>query len=167
MRRKWVSGNISPIHCAQVGMDNDKTLAILRLLSDGNDPETGKPFPPDSPYQRPDVIRALFHAVRVLESGAAIGQTSAAADPKQIERPGRTLPGNAGKPWSKEEDGRLTNGFDSGASIEELAAVHGRSRIAIEARLAKFGKVPMPAGVRGMGTQRASDSARTSYTVQV
>ena len=48
-----------------------KALTILKHLSDGNDPETGKPFPPDSPYQRPDVIRALFHAVRELENPPA------------------------------------------------------------------------------------------------
>ncbi len=52
-------------------MDHDEALTILKHLSDGNDPETGKPFPPDSPYQRPDVIRALFHAVRELENSPA------------------------------------------------------------------------------------------------
>ena len=53
-----------------------------KLLSDGNDPETGKPFPPNSPYQRPDIIRALFHAVRVLESGATISEAPATNEKK-------------------------------------------------------------------------------------
>lgn len=147
-------------------MDHPKALVILKLLSDGHDPETGKPFPPESPYQRPEVIRALFYAVRALEAGAAITETPAAGE-KKPERPARALPGNAGKPWSKEEDERLVTGFDGGTSIEELAATHGRSKIAIEARLAKFGKVPMPAGVRATSPNRAADSARPSYVVQI
>jgi len=147
-------------------MDHSKALDVLKLLSDGNDPETGKPFPPNSPYQRPDIIRALFHAVRVLESGATISEAPATNE-KKPERSARALPGNAGKPWSKEEDGRLTSSFDGGTSIEDLAAAHGRSKIAIEARLAKFGKVPMPAGVRGTNPNRVADSARASYVVQI
>ena len=52
-------------------MDHDQALTILKDLADGKDPETGDPFPPDSPYQRPDVIRALFHAAREMESTVA------------------------------------------------------------------------------------------------
>lgn len=146
-------------------MDHDKALAILRLLSDGNDPETGKPFPPNSPYQRPDVIRALFHAVRELEG--APGEAKATTEQREQKKSARPMPGNAGKPWSKEEDAQLVTGFDGGTSIEDLAAAHGRSRIAIEARLAKFGKVPMPAGVRNSSNApRASDIDRALYATQ-
>ena len=159
-------------------MDHDKALKILKLLSDGNDPETGKPFPPDSPYQRPDVIRALFHAVRELKNdpasevrssdpGAGSLPTSAAGSRSSSDKPARPLLSNAGKPWSTEEDERLVAEFDAGETIAALATDHGRSRIAIEARLAKFGKVPMPAGVRsGKTTPHASDINRALYTTQ-
>jgi hypothetical protein len=198
-------------------MDHDKALRILKHLSDGNDPETGKPFPPDSAYQRPDVVRALFHAVRELEStpaseakpaseGASVSSRSSSGKPgrplpsnagKPAEggavpasearrcdpgagslpesavssrsssgKPARPLPSNAGKPWSKEEDEGLVAGFEAGQTIAALAADHGRSRIAIEARLARFGKVPMPAGVRGGQTPHASDINPALYATQ-
>jgi hypothetical protein len=57
-------------------------------------------------------------------------------------------------------------GFDAGQPIAALAVDHGRSRIAIEARLAKFGKVPMPAGVRGGKAPHASDIDCAFYATQ-
>jgi hypothetical protein len=57
-------------------------------------------------------------------------------------------------------------GFDAGETIAVLATDHGRSRIAIEARLAKFGKVPMPAGVRSGKAPHASDVDRALYATQ-
>jgi len=157
-------------------MDHDKALTILKHLSDGNDPETGKPFPPDSAYQRPDVVRALFHAVRELEntpaseakpaSEAGSLPESAVSSRASSGKPGRPLPSNAGKPWSKEEDEGLVAGFEAGQTIAALAADHGRSRIAIEARLARFGKVPMPAGVRSGQTPHASDINPALYATQ-
>jgi hypothetical protein len=57
-------------------------------------------------------------------------------------------------------------GFDAGQTIAALAADHGRSRIAIEARLARFGKVPMPTGVRSGKTPHTSDIDRALYATQ-
>ena len=91
-----------------------------------------------SPYQHPDTVRALYHAIRALEVVTS-----------RSKRPARNLPGNSGKPWSAGEDTQLVSAFDAGQPMEALAATHGRTRFAIEARLAKLGKVPMPAGVRG------------------
>lgn len=116
-------------------MNDERALAILQALANGADPASGAAFPAGSPYQHPDTVRALFRAIRALE----------AARPK---RPAQALHGNAGKPWSPEEDATLAAGFDAGQPLEALAAAHGRSRFAVEARLAKLGKVPMPAGVR-------------------
>jgi hypothetical protein len=161
-------------------MDHDKALRILKHLSDGNDPETGKPFAPDRPYQRPDVIRALFHAVRELENspvsearrcdpGTGSLPESAADAPlaSAVASPRRGAPApRSGKPWSTEEDEKLVAGFDAGRTIAGLAADHGRSRIAIEARLARFDKVPMPSGVRGGKTPHASDIDRSLYAPQ-
>jgi hypothetical protein len=56
--------------------------------------------------------------------------------------------------------------FDAGETLAALAADHGRSRIAIEAPLARFGKVPMPAGVRGGKPPHASDVDRALYASQ-
>jgi hypothetical protein len=135
-------------------MDHEKALAILHALSNGNDPFSGAPLPAASLYQHPDVVRALYEAVRALEAAAA-------AQKRQAAR--ATGAGNSGKPWTKDEDERLVAAFDAGKSIDELAAAHGRSRLAIEARLARFGKVPMPAGVRAIAAGQAREPARAPY----
>ena len=124
------------------GMNDERALAILQVLANGADPASGTAFPAGSPYQHPDTVRALFHAIRALETTLS--------KPAHKEQ-SRGTHGNAGKPWSPEEDATLAAGFDAGQPLEALAAAHGRSRFAIEARLAKLGKVPMPAVVRAGG----------------
>jgi hypothetical protein len=120
-------------------MNDARALATLQALANGTDPLTGAAFPADSPYQHPDNVRALYHAIRALEAGA--NRPKRPASPNQ--------PSNSGKPWSSREDTQLVSAFDAGQPMEALAVTHGRSRFAIEARLAKLGKIPMPAGVRG------------------
>ena len=117
-------------------MEQDKALAILKTLADGVDPATGEQFSADSPYQHPDIIRALYWAVQAL-SGPARPQRQAAPRAEGA-------PTNAGKTWSEEEDLRLGQAFDAGKPIEQLAAEHRRSRWAIEARLVKLGKISEP-----------------------
>ncbi|MFO7190465.1 MAG: hypothetical protein DIU74_012320 [Pseudomonadota bacterium] len=132
-------------------MDQDKARSILKALAEGLDPRSGEAFPADSPYQHPDVIRALYAALEAMHPRA-----------DRRDAPRRSAPGNAGKPWSKEEDERLLAAFAAGLSIEALAAQHGRSRTGIEARLAKYGKVPPPAALpstRLRGAQPASPTA--------
>lgn len=109
-------------------MDQDKALRILQALAEGVDPNTGEAFGPESPYQQADVVRALYKAVNTLQ--------------KTWSRRGAL--DNAGKPWVPDEDERLLQAFDAGQSIPELARAHGRSRLAIEARLAKFDRVAPP-----------------------
>jgi hypothetical protein len=137
-------------------MDHEKALSILQALSSGTDPFSGAAFPAASPYQHPDVVRALYQAVQALAAAAA-------AQKRQAAR--ATGAGNSGQPWAKDEDERLLAGFDAGQSIDALAAAHGRSRLAIEARLARFGKVPMPAGVRAIGGVPAREAADARYAV--
>ena len=118
-------------------MEQDRALAILRTLSDGVDPATGETFPASSPYQRPDVIRALYWAVHTLQISAARSQRQAAPRAEGS-------PTNAGRPWSAEEDVRLAQAFDAGTPPDQLAQVHQRSRWAIEARLVRLGKIAAP-----------------------
>jgi len=137
-------------------MDHNAALAVLKSLADGVHPATGEIFAPDSPYQHPDVIRALLHAVRALEAPNAPAR-------KPASRPGA---GNAGQPWSQEEDDKLLAAFDAGHLLQDIATAHGRSKLAIEARLAKFGRMPMPAGVRSASDgAQARDAARSVYAL--
>ena len=116
-------------------MERDNAAKILQILADGIDPATGEPFPASSPYQRADIVRALFVAVQALGNPSR-GKTAASQDKPGFE--------NAGRPWSQEEDARLGRAFDAGKSIEILSEEHKRSRFAIEARLVKLGRIEEP-----------------------
>jgi hypothetical protein len=110
-------------------MDNNKALEILKALADGFSPTTGEKFPLASPYQHPDVVRALCHAVIVLEGKI------------RNERKRGQLPENAGQPWSSDEDQKLIQAFEAGQPMDELAKIHKRTRLSIESRLIKLGKI--------------------------
>jgi hypothetical protein len=121
-------------------MEKATALKIIQQLANGIDPHSGEVFRADSPYQHPDTVRALFTAVRALEAQSAPRQRAASAG---------NAPQNAGKPWSSDEDQALASAFDAGKQVPDLATQHQRSRFAIEARLAKLGKIEPPANLRG------------------
>jgi hypothetical protein len=147
-------------------MEKADALKIIQQLADGIDPQTGKAFGADSPYQHPDTVRALFVAVRALDASPA--SASAQAAPKQrAAAKGEGAPSNSGKPWSDDEDKALAAAFDTGKKILELATAHQRSRFAIEVRLAKLGKIEQPANMRGQSTRtNAAASDTAAYSVQ-
>ena len=118
-------------------MDEQKALAIVSALANGVNPLTGEVFPPDSPYQTADVVRALFLVQSMLESRAKPKPRSA------------SLPGNAGKPWSAEEDQKLLQAFDRGTPLPALAEAHGRPTAGIQARLEKHGRLQPSTGPQG------------------
>ncbi len=117
-------------------MERLQTLTILNALANGIHPATGEAFPADSPYQHPDTVRALFAAVRALETTGA----RAAPAPLSKSQPG-VAPANVGSRWTTEEEQRLAAAFDAGKRVSELAGLHSRSVAAIEARLLKLGKI--------------------------
>jgi hypothetical protein len=101
---------------------------IINVLAEGIHPVTGEAMPPDSPYNEPPVIRALFAVSRAL-------------DQYDTTRARRELPANAGKTWSGEEDDKLLAAFEAGHELKRMALDLGRSRVAVEARLVKLGKI--------------------------
>jgi hypothetical protein len=119
-------------------MDENKAFTIVSALANGINPLTGEVFPADSPYQAPDVIRALYSAVRGLEAAS-----------RRRTRASPVL-GNAGKPWSEDEDRQLLAEFDRGRPLAELAQTHGRTRGGIQARLVRHGRL-LPEGDRPLG----------------
>ena len=58
-------------------MDQAQALAIVRSLANGVDPESGEVFPPESAYQRPQVVRALYVAAAALERIGALWTSAA------------------------------------------------------------------------------------------
>jgi hypothetical protein len=101
---------------------------IINVLAQGIHPVTGEAMPADSPYNEPPVIRALFAVSQALQDCVA-------------PRVRHDLPANAGKTWSLEEDDRLRAAFDAGLELKQMALELGRSRLAVEARLVKLGKI--------------------------
>lgn len=104
-------------------MDIIRAKEIIGLLADGVDPTTGEVFPQDSAYNSPEVIRALFVALRELE------HTTKELDPLR----------NKGKPWTDIEDDKLRDEFKSKIKLSDIATEHGRTRGAIESRLDHLG----------------------------
>ncbi|RUL70199.1 hypothetical protein [Dyella choica] len=109
-------------------MNPSEARQILETLVNGVDPATGEVLAEQTPFNRLVVVRALFQAIRALE---------------QREKPARTRPqpGNAGKPWSKEEDKSLLEAYDAGAPIKHLAEEHARTKGAIQSRLLRHGRL--------------------------
>jgi hypothetical protein len=114
-------------------MEAERAAHILRALADGVDPFTGEVVDDSSPLQNPECIRALFAAVEALEGRAS--------DRNKRARENRGFNGRAGKPWDEREDGELTERFDAGWNVADLAKHLQRTRGAIRARLVRLGKI--------------------------
>lgn len=119
-------------------MEQEQAVRILHALANGVHPATGEVFSTDSPYQHPDTVRALFEAMRAMNSGSR--EPSITPERKAVDAPANTF-----VRWTPEEEVRLANGFDSGKTTLTLARLHNRSRAAIEARLLKLGKIDVSA----------------------
>jgi len=103
-------------------MDKKQTLHIIESLANGIDSTTGEVFPDNSPYQNVEIVRALFHATKLLSSS------------KQKE-----LPTNAGNPWSEEEHNQVIQAFQDGFTITQIAKNHQRTYGAIRSTIKKAG----------------------------
>lgn len=111
-------------------METRDALRVIQSLADGVNPHTGELFSEDSPYQHPQVVRALF---------AAVGALQRLEDRQRREQ---RLPEHAGKPWDAAEDTQLSESFDAGMTVTQLAQQHRRTEGAIQLRLEKIGKTP-------------------------
>src|SRR5882672_2914376 len=110
-------------------MEQAQALAVVRSLANGVDPETGEVFPPESAYQRPLVVRALYEAATALERIMRFDRRKAQMPPK------------TGEPWTEDEDRKLLSAFDSGRALQDLAHNHQRTMGSIRARLLKYGRI--------------------------
>ncbi len=153
-------------------MENTQAVRIISALANGMNPITGEIYSSDSPYQSPDIVRALFVAVRALEttlmeasadrtthpatkSATVVQKVEPLARKGASDNPASDHGGksnvvkpkpNVGKPWSADEDKQLLAAFDSGQSLAEIATTHGRTLGGIRARLEKHGRLePSPA----------------------
>lgn len=110
-------------------METQSALLIVRTLADGIDPQTGESFPKESPFQNAAIVRALVVATQCLEQSI------------QLARRKQSLPANGGKTWTPEDESHLSEEYDAGKNIDELARELHRTSGAVRARLIKLGKI--------------------------
>lgn len=119
-------------------MELKEAETIVKTLAQGIDPTTGEIFAPESPYNNPRVIRALF-TVHAFTCRAKKPKMS--ADEKRKENLDLGRPRNAGLPWTNEARAQVASEFQDGKTIEELATTLERSGGAIRAELIRQGLV--------------------------
>lgn len=110
-------------------MKHNEAAAILTALVEGHDPTSGEALPPDSVMQNVSVVRALLFARSALE----------ATVDRQKRR--NALPARVGKPWTEDEDKKLTDAFHQQQPLEAVASSHRRTVRAIESRLERLGLI--------------------------
>ncbi len=115
-------------------MDIERAIELIEVIAKGVDPFTGEVID-DGPLQHPDIIRALFLAVKGLEILGSKEETLRSIDKARLK-----IRFNAGEPWSQADDEELLILFDSGMKTQELAEKYGRTNGAIRARLIRLGR---------------------------
>ncbi len=123
-------------------MDIDSSIKTLETLANGVDPITGEGLPKTSPYNHPDVIRAIFSVIDAVKNPPKKAKpVKKTVQEKQTENIECGLPVNAGLPWSDDERSELHRDFAADMSIQDLAVKYGRSQGAISVELKKQGLV--------------------------
>ncbi|KAB7702109.1 hypothetical protein GBN33_03060 [Plesiomonas shigelloides] len=123
----------------------DTHLKKIEALANGINPITGELLPSESPYNHPDVIRALFTTLDLVKNQAKpekkAPKVKKTPEQKQAENIENGLPKNAGLPWTDEQRAYLAQQFSTGEEIKVLAEIHGRTKAAITAELKKQGLI--------------------------
>ncbi len=106
-------------------MELNRAKEIVATLAEGIDPTTGELLPEDSVYNKGDIVRALYTVLNYLDT----------------DKTKRNLPDNAGKPWSKGEEERLKELYNSGLSKKDISKELCRTIGSISSRLNRLGLI--------------------------
>lgn len=104
-----------------------KARVVLQSLVHGLNPMTGDDLPKGDIVNNIEVNRAMSTAVIALDQMMA----------RLIRRD--ALPEKVGKGWTEDEEQRLRDSFNRREPLPDIAAKHGRTLRAIEARLERLG----------------------------
>lgn len=110
-------------------MQHTEARSILVSLIEGRNPGSGETLPNDCVVHRPDVIRALLVGVGAIDATGA-----------RVKRRAQ-LPENVGIGWTTKEEEQLRSEFAAREPLTAIAAQHGRTLRAIEARLERMGLI--------------------------
>jgi hypothetical protein len=119
-------------------MEIREAQRIVNTLAQGVDPNTGEVFAPDSPYNEPRIIRALF---TVHEFVRRARKPRMSPEEKRLENLDLGRPRNFGLPWTDDSRSQVAAGFEDGKTIEELAEDFERTQGAIQAELIRQGLI--------------------------
>jgi len=119
-------------------MELEEAKRIIKILADGINPITGEVLPKDSPYNEPDVIRALF---KIIESKKSVKNPKKTYEEKQQENIANGKPKNAGLPWTDELKAEVSSRFQAGKTIDELSEHFERTKGAIVSELKEQGYI--------------------------
>ena len=120
-------------------MELNQTRQIISTLAQGIHPTTGEVFSPDSPYNDPDVIRALFS---ILDVAKQARRPKKSLEERRAENLERGRPENTGLPWTDDDRALVRSEFLGGTTVEKLAARLQRSTAAIVAEVIRQDLVP-------------------------
>jgi hypothetical protein len=120
-------------------MELNESRNIVKTLAQGVHPTSGEVFPPESPYNDPEVIRALFS---ILEFVKQAGKPKKSLEERRQENVEVGRPMNAGLPWTDADRELVRSGFQGGMTVEKLAAKLARSSAAIVAEVIRQDLVP-------------------------
>ena len=120
-------------------MELNQSRNIVKTLAQGIHPTTGEVFPSESPYNDPDVIRALFSILEFVKQTRKPKMSVEERRRLNLEL-GRAK--NSGLPWTDEDRAIVRSGFQEGETIEKLAAALGRSSGSIVAEVIRQDLLP-------------------------
>ena len=120
-------------------MELNQSRRIVNTLAQGIHPTTCEVFPPESAYNDPEVIRALFS---VLESIKYIRGPKRSTEERRRDNLELGRPKNSGMPWTKEDRALVKSSYLDGMAVEKLAKSLGRSSAAIVAEIIRQDLVP-------------------------
>lgn len=103
-------------------MEINKAKEIISVLAEGVDPTTGELLDADNVCNKVEVVRAFYTVIEALD-----------------KKRRNDLPENAGKPWTKDEETRLVELYNSGLSKKEISDKLGRTTGSISSRLDRLG----------------------------
>ena len=128
-------------------MQANSALKIINALIDGVHPSSGESLSRESVLEDPQVLRALFAAVRALEKETTPAvqintQPSSSKLYSGEDRGTSAKTDNAGAPWQQSEELYAVSRFKSGYSVSHIAGKLGRSKGAVQKRLRIMGAIP-------------------------
>jgi hypothetical protein len=119
----------------RICVNRQQVVDAISALASGVHPATGEVFGEDSPYNHPQVIRALFASLELIQAPA--GRAPKRSQEEINREEGRPLRFNMR--WTEQEDEELLDLIEKGIATPEIAERFERTQGSIHSRLQRHG----------------------------